>query len=440
MISIITPSHKRANLLRAYESLKAQTVKEFEWVILLNGEEANIYGASKDEVTTADTQRVLGFEDARVKIFLAPRSIKENIGWLKKKCCELSLGDIYLELDHDDLLTENCLEEVQKAFADTSIDMVYSDTFHVREDGKPFQFKVTVDEKEYDVPFSTYWGWHYGEKEGKVFTISKDPSPASMSFIWFAPDHVRAWKASFYNSIGGHDTEIGVADDFDLCCRTYIAGKMHHINQPLYYYYHNEKNTSGQKDEKNQNAKIQELTHVLHDKYISDILLKWCKLNDLKALDLGGRFGSPEGYTSVDLLDAEIVLDLEKPWDAIQDNSVGVLRASHVLEHLHDTIHFFNEAYRVLAPGGFLLIEVPSVSGTGAFSDPTHVKFFNQRSFRYYTDENIGQYIRPQFTGRFQLNRIKEWTWPNDDVTVIGAHMICLKPPYSDDWVGAKLM
>jgi O-antigen biosynthesis protein len=415
MISFFTPTHKSDTtfLKRCYQSLKNQTTEHWEWIILLNG-----------DGLFADTSFLLS--DERVKTIFSQNHGK--IGSLKKECVSHCTGDIVAELDFDDTIEPSCTVRLLETFNDTSVDFAYSDTYHFKND-QPYQLS------------SPYYGWKYRtEPDGRIVTLSPDPSPASFSYIYFAPDHIRAWRKSFYDKIGGHDTTLEVADDFDICCRTYIHGNVHHIKEPLYNYYHHNGNTSGQTASDNRNEKIQELTKILHDKYIQDICLKYCKLNNLPALDLGGRFNSPTGFTSVDLLNAEIIQDLTKEWNFV-DNSIGLIRAHHILEHLPDTIHFMNEAFRVLVPGGFILIEVPSTSGTGAFSDPTHIKFFNQRSFQYFTNQQISQYIQPKFNGKFQLNRINEYFWKDQpDVAVIQAHMICLKGDYENNWIGEKLM
>jgi len=155
-------------------------------------------------------------------------------------------------------------------------------------------------------------------------------------------------------------------------------------------------------------------------------------------LDLGGRFDCPERYISVDLLDADVNCDLSQTWP-FDDDSVGVLRAYHLIEHLPNPIHFFNEAYRVLAPGGLLLLEVPSMDGPGGVSDPTHRSFFNRRSFEYYTDERKARYIRPEYTGAFQLSRLNQYAWP-DGVIVISVQMIALKGWYERNFCGEKLI
>ena len=43
-----------------------------------------------------------------------------------------------------------------------------------------------------------------------------------------------------------------------------------------------------------------------------------------------------------------------------------------------------NELWRVLKPGAKADIAVPTTDGPGAWQDPTHVSFWNRRSFLYY--------------------------------------------------------
>ena len=47
-----------------------------------------------------------------------------------------------------------------------------------------------------------------------------------------------------------------------------------------------------------------------------------------------------------------------------------------------------NELWRVTQPGGLVEITVPTTDGAGAWQDPTHVSFWNRRSFLYYESGN----------------------------------------------------
>jgi ubiquinone/menaquinone biosynthesis C-methylase UbiE len=110
----------------------------------------------------------------------------------------------------------------------------------------------------------------------------------------------------------------------------------------------------------------------------------------------------------------------------LDDNSVGVLNASHVIEHLRDPIKTMREIYRVLAHGGWAFIEVPSTEGNGAWCDPTHVSFWNEDSFPYYTNKNKAQFIRNKDI-RFMSMRLETNWWEGTRIAVVNTHLVALK-------------
>jgi hypothetical protein len=82
------------------------------------------------------------------------------------------------------------------------------------------------------------------------------------------------------------------------------------------------------------------------------------------------------------------------------------------------------ELYRVLAPGGYALIQVPSTDGRGAFQDPTHVSFWNENSFLYYTNRDWAQYIDTPV--RFQAMRLFTTAKNTQEVCWTQAHLVKL--------------
>jgi SAM-dependent methyltransferase len=106
-------------------------------------------------------------------------------------------------------------------------------------------------------------------------------------------------------------------------------------------------------------------------------------------LNLGCCDAPLPGYINVDVIAAPGVqaadLRLNWPWP---DNSVEYIRAWDIIEHLPDKIFTMNELWRVLRPGGRVEISVPTTDGSGAWQDPTHVSFWNRRSFLYYEAGN----------------------------------------------------
>lgn len=123
----------------------------------------------------------------------------------------------------------------------------------------------------------------------------------------------------------------------------------------------------------------------------------------LPALDMGAAHSKPDGYLGVDQYEnpnVDIVCDVTEGIP-LPDSSVGAIRAYDFIEHIPDGVALFNEFYRVLAPGGLLLIQVPSSDGRGAYQDPTHVTFYNENSFWYYTDPFYQKFV-PTITCRFE--------------------------------------
>ena len=111
---------------------------------------------------------------------------------------------------------------------------------------------------------------------------------------------------------------------------------------------------------------------------------------DSISLNLGCCDRIMPGYINVDRVDGPGVTKVDlcvSPWPWA-DSSVSHIYAQDVIEHLPDKIQTMNEAWRVLKPGGTFHIGVPTTDGTGAFQDPTHVSYWNRRSFLYYEEGN----------------------------------------------------
>jgi glycosyltransferase involved in cell wall biosynthesis len=119
-------------------------------------------------------------------------------------------------------------------------------------------------------------------------------------------------------------------------------------------------------------------------------------------LNLGCCDAAIAGFVNVDIVagpGVDQVADLAAPWPW-SDNSVEYVRAWDIIEHLPDKIMTMNEIYRVLMPGGRAEIAVPTTDGTGAFQDPTHVSFWNRRSFLYY---EAGNPYRERFANSYGI-------------------------------------
>ena len=170
MISVFTPSHDPKYLTECYTSLNEQTYEDWEWIVLLNN------GA---EWT--------GPKDERVKI---QRSTAEGkgVGYYKGQAILQCKGDIFLELDHDDVLIPTALEEVNHVFA-TYEDVVftYSQFSQINADGTPNGDRFDLNH-----------GWTYKDIDGYNVAAGFPPYPHNVSYIWYAPNHLRAFRADAY--------------------------------------------------------------------------------------------------------------------------------------------------------------------------------------------------------------------------------------------------
>ena len=420
MISIITPVHSKITpyLQAAYNSLQEQTFSDWEWVIVLNNGGVVPFNIEDNRIKIVET-----FND---------NSEHNKIGRLKNFACSKAQGNIIVEFDGDDLLTEDALFKIQESFSDPEIAMVYSN--HAEFNDGTWEPKV----------YGSYWGWEsrdfiYKEHALKEM-IAWPPNAQMMRSIHWAPNHVRAWRTKDYHAIGGHNVDLKTGDDHELNCRIYIAyggNRIKHIDECLYIYRVHQQNSCI-----TNNAEVQQQSLNNYLKYNRDMAVRWAKDEDLSLIDLGGRLNSWDDFTTVDLFDADVVTDLNDSWP-LSDNSVGVIRASHIFEHLKDSVHTMNEAYRVLAPGGWLFLEVPSTDGRGAFQDPGHVSFWNENSIWYYTNRDFARFI-PDFEGRFQSSRVVTY-FPTDfeekhNIPIVQADLIALKEPYDKRPVGEVLI
>lgn len=106
-------------------------------------------------------------------------------------------------------------------------------------------------------------------------------------------------------------------------------------------------------------------------------------------LNLGCGTDVLEGWVNLDIADlpgVDIVHELGDGPLPLADNSVSVISARDILEHV-DLIPVMSELCRVLQPGGVLLISTVHFSSRDFFVDPTHVRAFSARTFRFFASE-----------------------------------------------------
>lgn len=251
MISVVTAAYNTPLhiLARTWASLKAQTHNNWEWVIYDDSTtdqvQAQVYGFCSDERFT-------------VRYYRPHVPSGGNIGLVKHDAFMLAHGDILVELDHDDELTPDALQEIQDTFdAAPYCGFVYSDWQEILPDGESGKYP-----EGWAFGYGTeYWLNNYG-------WVMRAPelNRTTLSHIVSAPNHVRAWRADLYRKIGGHDTTLPIADDYDLCVRTALATRCLHIPKLLYRQHVGQHTAQRQR-----NGLIQELVPLIAAKYEAEI-------------------------------------------------------------------------------------------------------------------------------------------------------------------------
>ena len=452
-LAVVTPTHDPKYLPEIWQCLERQTLEHrWDWVI------APTRGAL--ELTSAARNHEGSFwRSPRVHVVPYP-GLPGNIGaaklWAFSRAIDLvgrrdDKNLVLVELDHDDLLAPTALEKIRDAFAaDPELGFAYSDCV----DWSPTGELVTYHHPERRQAWAEE-GWRFGQyrthlfqEQIPVYPLSWEPSAKAMAEILYAPNHVRAWRASTYLEVGGHDPARKVCDDLDLVQRTYLKAKCARIPEPLYLYRVDGRNTwLGRVDE------IQAASKALMSERLHALVEREMQLRGLPLLDLGGGIDpAPPPWIPIDLRQegvdqtTPVEVDDWKPGDVVyadlarhpwpfKDSSIGAFRAFDLLEHLPDRLGTMREIYRCLASGGWLLSRTPSAAGPGAYQDPTHASLWVRESFGYYTERRLGRYLPTRHplgrdAGKVENPRFMEG-WAEEDrsaeVPYVRADLVSLK-------------
>jgi glycosyltransferase involved in cell wall biosynthesis len=257
LVTVFTPAFKTGKKIgRPFLSLKEQTYVNWEWIIVDD---------SDDGGETFRMLRKLAQKDHRIQVF-KPWEHSGIIGRLKNWACSLGKGQFLVELDHDDALTDYALDFIVKGFGQfAEAGFLYTDCAEINEDGTNFTYREG-------------WAFGYGsysnvDYKGKLYKSGSggNINAKTIRHIISSPNHIRAWRKSFYESIGGHNKELHVADDYDLIVRTFLNTRMIRVPKLCYLQYIS--NTAQQERNRDIHRHVRSIK-VHYDKMIHERLLK----------------------------------------------------------------------------------------------------------------------------------------------------------------------
>jgi O-antigen biosynthesis protein len=245
VISVVTSTYNTApaDLARLWASLKAQTHTDWTWVV---------WDDSPDDLTWRHLWGLAADERHRLVAHRSMVGSGGNIGRVKRQAFMVAEGDILVEVDHDDELTPDALQLIAEAFTDPEVGFVFSDWSEINEAGQSCRYPQG-------------WAFGYGTEytqDGELVMGCPAINRTTLSHIVSVPNHVRAWRASVYRALGGHDPAYPVADDYDLIVRTVLETKWAHIPRRLY-----RQHIGGHTAQRQRNALIQSLVAEIHAKH-----------------------------------------------------------------------------------------------------------------------------------------------------------------------------
>lgn len=106
-------------------------------------------------------------------------------------------------------------------------------------------------------------------------------------------------------------------------------------------------------------------------------------------VDIGCGLRKFEGHFGIDtrkLPGVDLVMNVSRKKLPFENDSVKEIKAFHVLEHLYPEGLFFlmDECYRVIAPDGFMQVEVPKCGTPAYLVNPDHKIAFTEGTFSFF--------------------------------------------------------
>lgn len=208
---------------RAYDSVKGQIYKDWEWVIIDDSPEDTHFLFLKD----------LFQGDNRIRLYKRSEN-SGNIGNVKNEAVSLCRGNFVLELDHDDEITPDCLKDAVCVFnQDPEVGFIYMNFSNIYENGVNFNYG-----NHYALGYSGYYMEKYKNKWIYV-SSSANINNVTLSHIVSVPNHPRIWKKDVLMQMGNYNECLPVSDDYELLLRTAVRTKMVKIHQLGYIQYMN---------------------------------------------------------------------------------------------------------------------------------------------------------------------------------------------------------
>jgi glycosyltransferase involved in cell wall biosynthesis len=225
--SLFTPSFNSYHkIMRVYESLKAQTLKDWEWVIIDDSPDDEHFQFLRKQFS----------QDSRIRFYRRSQN-NGSIGNVKNETIGLCRGKYLLEMDHDDELLPSVLQDATDLFKSRSdVGFIYMDCACIYESG---------ENQWYGDFICKGYGGYYASKHNdkwRLVYITPNINNITLTHLVCCPNHPRIWRREFLLELGNYCEYLHICDDYEILLRTAISPsyKMAKIHKLGYIQYMNE--------------------------------------------------------------------------------------------------------------------------------------------------------------------------------------------------------
>jgi len=229
VFSVFTPTYNSYHKIeRAYNSLKAQTLKDWEFVIIDDSPDDDHF----------NFLRKLMINDSRVRLYRKSEN-NGNIGNVKNEAVGLCRGKYVLEFDHDDEILPFVLNDAATYFdTNPEVGFIYMDCISLYENGNNHFFGDYICKG---------YGSYYSQKyHGKWVYVYNTPNinNITLSHLVCCPNHPRIWRKTALIEAGSYCEFLPICDDYEIIIRTAITTKIAKIHKFGYIQYMNDNNNN----------------------------------------------------------------------------------------------------------------------------------------------------------------------------------------------------
>lgn len=233
--SIFTTSFNSfEKIIRAFNSLKSQTLTNWEWVIIDDSPSEQNFTYLKQQLTT----------DYRVRLY---RRFENSgyIGNVKNEAVSLCRGKYVLELDHDDEILPFVLKDAADLFLTNSeVGFIYMDFINVYENGKDGERGENFWYGNHICKgYGSYYCQKYNDKWVYVYN-TPNINNITLSHLVCCPNHPRIWRKDLLLKIGNYCEYLPICDDYEIILRTAVNTKIAKISKMGYVQYMNAENNN----------------------------------------------------------------------------------------------------------------------------------------------------------------------------------------------------